>query len=157
MSAQHHFSVSTALDRERVWALFSDIRSWMECSDVYENLIGEGFPTAINASVVGRVRHNRNERIRYLVERCEPGRLVSFIGHSDQSGFASHRTIHFLDRQDGGTLIELDYFTVASPESSAVGEQFVRWLTERWIEGFARYCDVHADTLNAGMASMRSL
>jgi hypothetical protein len=153
MSARHLFSVSTALDRERVWALFSDIQNWVNCSDVYECLTWGGSPWAINSSIGGRVRHNRNERVRYVVERYEPGRLVTYIGHSDDSGFASHRTIRFLDREDGGTLIELQYFTVASPESSAVGEQFVRWLTERWIDGFARYCDAHAGSLSTAMAS----
>ena len=155
MSAQHLFSVSTGLDRERVWELFSDIQNWVNCADVYECLTWGGSPWAINSSIAGRVRHNRNERIRYVVERYQPGRLVTYIGHSDDSGFASHRTIRFLDREDGGTRIELQYFTVASPESSAVGEQFVRWLTERWIEGFARYCDAHAGTLSAGVVASR--
>lgn len=153
MSEQHHFSVSTALDRERVWALFSDIQNWIRCSDVYQDLTWKGSPWSINATIVGRVRHNRNERVRYVVERYQPGRLVTYIGHSEDSGFASHRTIRFLDRQDGGTVIEMHYFTVASRESSAVGEQFVKWLTERWIEGFARYCDVQAGTLSTAMAS----
>lgn len=153
MSVQHHFSVVTALDREHVWALFSDIQNWVNCSDVYEGLTWGGSPWAVNSSIAGRVRHNRKERVRYVVERYEPGRLVTYIGHSDESGFASHRTIRFLDREGGGTLIEMQYFTVASPDSSAVGEQFVRWLTERWIEGFARHCDAHAGTLSTAMAS----
>jgi len=153
MSARHLFSVSTALDREHVWELFSDIQNWVNCSDVYECLTWGGPPWAINSSIAGRVHHNRNERVRYVVERYQPGRLVTYIGHSDDSGFASHRTIRFLDREDGGTRIELQYFTVASPESSAIGTQFVRWLTERWIEGFARYCDAHAGALNTAMAS----
>ena len=153
MSARHLFSVSTELDREHVWALFSDIQNWVDCSDVYECLTWGGSPWAINSSIAGRVRHNRNERVRYVVERYQPGRLVTYIGHSDDSGFASHRTIRFLDLEAGGTLIELQYFTVASPESSVVGDQFVRWLTERWIEGFAHYCDAHAGTVNAAASS----
>jgi hypothetical protein len=153
MSAQNHFSVSTALDRERAWALFSDIQSWMNCSDVYEGLKWEGFPWATNSRIVGRVRHNRNERVRYIVQRCEPARLFSFIGHSDASGFASHRTVCFSDLADSGTLIAINYFSVGSPDCAAAGAQFVKWLTERWIEGFARYCDTQASTVNPTVAS----
>lgn len=148
MSAQHCCSVSTELDREHVWALFSDIQSWVACSDVYEGLRWEGSPWVNHASIVGRVRHNRNEKIRYVVEKCEPTRLVSYVGHSEESGFASHRTIRFVDREDGGTLIEVNYFSVGCPDCAAAGARFVKWLTERWIFGFARFCEQQAGTRN---------
>jgi Polyketide cyclase / dehydrase and lipid transport len=140
MSAQLYCSVSTGLDREQVWSLFSDIENWHLCSDVYEGLRWEGSPWMTNASIVGRVRHNRNEKIRYVVERCQPARLVSYVGHSNASGFASHRTIRFVDRAEGGTLIEIDYYTMGTPKTAEAGAEFVKWLTERWIYGFARFC-----------------
>jgi len=147
MSAQQRCSVSTGLHRERVWSLFSDIENWVECSDVYEGLRWEGSPWTTNASIVGRVRHNRNEKIRYVVEKCEPARLVSYVGHSYESGFASHRTVRFVDREEGGTLIEINYYSVGSPDSAPAGAKFVRWLTERWIYGFARFCEEHSGAL----------
>jgi hypothetical protein len=102
-----------------------------------------------NASIVGRVRHNRKEKIRYVVEKCEPARLVSYVGHSNESGFASHRKIRFVDREEGGTLIEIHYYSVGSPDFAVAGEKFVQWLTERWIDGFARFCEVHSGTHQA--------
>lgn len=134
MSAPLYCSASTELGREHVWSLFADIENWLVCSDVYEGLRWEGSPWVANASIVGRVRHNRNEKIRYVVEKCEPARLVSYVGHSNESGFASHRTIRFLDREEGGTLIEIHYYSVGCPDSAIAGEKFVKWLTERWMK-----------------------
>ena len=96
-----------------------------------------------------RVRHNRNEKIRYVVEKCDPARLVSYVGHSYDSGFASHRTISFVDREEGGTRIEINYYSVGSPDSAEVGAKFVKWLTERWIYGFARFCEEHSASLDS--------
>lgn len=141
MAPPLYCSVSTQLDRTRVWSLFSNIDNWLACSDVYEGLKWEGSPWVANASIVGRVRHNRNEKIRYVVEKCDPGRVVSYVGHSNESGFASHRTIRFVDRQEGGTLIEIRYYSVGSRGSAEAGAKFVQWLTERWIYGFARFCE----------------
>ena len=149
MPAQRYCSASTELDREHVWSLFSDIENWLVCSDVYERLEWQGSPWVTNASIVGRVRHNRKEKIRYVVEKCEPARLVSYVGHSNESGFASHRTIRFVDREEGGTLIEIHYYSVGSPDFAVAGEKFVQWLTERWIDGFARFCEVHSGTHQA--------
>jgi hypothetical protein len=144
MSSHLYCSVSTELDREYVWLLFSDIENWLQCSDVYEGLRWEGSPWVTDASIVGRVRHNRNEKIRYVVEKCEPSRLVSYVGHSYESGFASHRTIRFVDREEGGTLIEIEYYSVGSSDSAELGAKFVKWLTERWIDGFAHFCEEHS-------------
>jgi hypothetical protein len=144
MSAQQYCSVFTKLDRGQVWLLFSDIDNWLVCSDVYEGLRWEGLPWVTNASIVGRVRHNRNEKIRYVVERCEPARLVSYVGHSYESGFASHRTIRFLECEGGGTLIEINYYSVGSPDNAPTGAKFVKWLTERWMHGFAQFCEEHS-------------
>jgi Polyketide cyclase / dehydrase and lipid transport len=146
MSAQLYCSVSTELDREKVWSLFSDIENWHVCSDVYEGLRWEGSAWVTNASIVGRVRLNRNEKIRYVVEKCEPARLVSYVGHSEESGFASHRTIRFVDREEGGTLIEIDYYTMGTPKTAVAGAKFVKWLTERWIYGFARFCREYSES-----------
>jgi Polyketide cyclase / dehydrase and lipid transport len=149
MSSHLYCSVSTELDREHVWSLFSNIKNWLECSDVYEGLRWEGSPWATNASIVGRVRHNQNEKIRYVVEKCDPARLVSYVGHSYDSGFASHRTIRFADREEGGTLIEINYYSVCSLDSAEVGAKFVKWLTERWIYGFARFCEERSASLDS--------
>jgi len=119
---------------------------------VYEIIVAHstqrrlGSPWVTNASIVGRVTHNRNEKIRYVVDKCDPARLVSDLGHSYDSGFVSHRTIRFVDRKESGTHIEIDYYSVGSPNSIEVGAKFVRWLTERWIYGFARFCEEHRST-----------
>jgi len=149
MSAHLYCSVSTELDRERLWSLFSNIKNWLECADVYQGLRWEGSPWMTNANIVGRVRHNRNEKIRYVVEKCDPARVVSYLGHSYDSGFASHRTIRFVDREEGGTRIEINYYSVGSPDSAEVGAKFVKWLTERWIYGFARFCEEHSASLDS--------
>ncbi|HEV2396850.1 MAG TPA: SRPBCC family protein [Candidatus Sulfotelmatobacter sp.] len=150
MSEPRYCSVSTDLDREHVWSLFSDIENWLVCSDVYEGLKWKGSPWTTNASIVGRVRHNRNEKIRYMVEKCEPARLVSYVGHSNESGFASHRTIRFADRKEGGTLIEIQYYSVGNPDFAVAGEKFVKWLTERWIHGFAGFCQERSGVAGRG-------
>jgi hypothetical protein len=153
MSAQLYCAVSTKLDREDVWSLFSDIENWVVCSDVYEGLRWEGCPWVTNASIVGRVRHNRNEKIRYVVERCERARLVSYLGHSYESGFASHRTIRFMDREPGWTSIEVNYYSLGSRQSAIAGAKFVKWLTERWIHGFARFCQKRSAAVRSSVQS----
>ena len=141
MSAQSYCSVSTELDREKVWSLFSDIQNWVKWSDVYEGLRWEGLAWENNSSIVGKVRHNKNERIRFLIEKCEPARLVRYKGHSYEIGFASHRTIRFLDQEQGGTFIEVSYYSVGNPDCATSGATFVKWITERWIRGFGHFCE----------------
>jgi hypothetical protein len=60
---------------------------------------------------------------------------------SYDTGFASHRRIRFADHAGGATLIEVSDYSVGRSDSAMFGQNFVKWLTERWIGGFARFCE----------------
>ena len=147
MSEKFAYSVSTVLPRDRVWALFADIENWPKFSDVYHDVRWSGFPWEYGSFVLGTIHFPHPLPLRYVLETCQPGSLVSYVGYSTASGFATHRTITFED-QEGQTLIRVDSYIVGKPtfEIAGGGYGFLRMLTERWFRDFATFCDHHART-----------
>ena len=145
MSQKFLYSVSTILSCDRVWSLFSDIENWPKFSDVYDNLRWSGFPWTRGSCVLGMLRFPRPLPLRYVLETCQPGSLISYIGYSPTAGFATHRTVRF-ELQEGRTLIAVDSYVVGEPtfEIAGGGYGFVRRLTEKWFQDFASFCDKEA-------------
>jgi hypothetical protein len=46
-----------------------------------------------------------------------------------------------LEQLVGGTIIRADAFVVGTPEMPGEGSEFLRSLTTRWFDEFARFCD----------------
>jgi hypothetical protein len=153
MSEQFSYVVSTALCRERVWSLFANIENWTKFSSVYDSLRWSGFPWTYGSCLLGTIQYPRILAVRYALETCKPGRVVRYVAHTKDAGFASHRTIRFEDRLHGGTSIEVDFYTFGQPTFMIAGGSygFVRMLTERWFYDFACFCDEHAEAEGAAL------
>ena len=146
MCEHFSYSVSTVLPRDRVWELFADIDNWPKVSDVYDILKWSGSPWTPGSSVVGSIHYPQHLGLRYALETCEPASLLTYVAHSNAAGFATHRSIRF-DEVHGRTWIQVDSYIVGEPTFTVAGGGygFLKLLTERWFEGFARFCDKHAD------------
>jgi hypothetical protein len=145
MCEHFSYSVSTGLALDRVWNLFEDIENWPKFSDVYDTLKWSGSPWTPGSVLVGSVHYPRPMIIRCVVETCEPASSVTYVAHSTAAGFATHRTIRFAELH-GRTWIQVDSYMVGQPRFAVAegGHGFLRVLTERWFEGFVRFCDKHA-------------
>jgi hypothetical protein len=145
MCQQFLYSVSTVLPRDRVWGLFADIENWPKVSDVYNDLRWSGFPWTTHGCILGSIRYPHPLPLRYVIEKCEPGLLISYLAHSSEGGFATHRTIRF-EQRHGRTWIEVDSYAAGEPRFLIAGGSygFLTMLTERWFPDFARFCDNHA-------------
>jgi hypothetical protein len=145
MCQQFLYSVSTVLPLDRVWGLFADIENWPKVSDVYDDLRWSGFPWTPHSCIHGSIHFPHPLPLRYVMEKCEPGLLVSYLAHSTQGGFATHRTVRFEERR-GRTWIEVNGYVVGEPRFAIAGGGygFLKMLTERWFADFARFCDNYA-------------
>jgi hypothetical protein len=141
MGALLEYSVSTVLDRNRVWSAFADIENWSKFSPIYSNLRWSGFPWQFGSSILGTIAYPRELTVRYALEHCDPAIRVSYIGHSSLAGFASHREIRFVDSEDGGTTLRVSYYVAGNGNALGDGQSFVKTLLERWFREFAEYCD----------------
>jgi hypothetical protein len=144
MCQQLSYSVSTVLPRDRVWELFADIENWPKVSDVYNDLRCSGFPWAPQSSILGSIHYPNPLPLRYVIEKCDSGLLVSYLAHGTEGGFATHRTIRFEQRQ-GRTWIDVDSYAAGEPRFAIAGGSygFLKMLTERWFPDFATFCDNH--------------
>ena len=147
MSKQFSCLVSTILPRNDVWELFSDIDNWPKVSDVYADLQWSGPPWTPGSRVLGWIQYPHPLTFRYVLERCESASRVSYLDNSGAAGSATHRDIRFEERQ-GRTWIQVDVYAVGEPCFAIAGGSlgFLRMLTERWFQDFARFCNGQADT-----------
>ena len=145
MCQQLSYSVSTVLARSRVWELFAKIENWSKVSDVYKDLTWSGLPWTPQSCILGSIQYPHPLPLRYIVEKCERGSLITYLAHSTQGGFATHRAIRFEQRQ-GRTWIDVDSYAAGEPSFAIAGGSygFLKMLTERWFPDFARFCDSHA-------------
>jgi hypothetical protein len=145
MCQQLSYSVSTVLPRDRVWELFAHIENWLKVSDVYNDLRWSGFPWTVQSCILGSIHYPHPLPLRYVIEKCEPASLVSYLAHGREGGFATHRNIRF-ERRQGRTWVEVDGYAVGEPSFAIAGGSygFLTMLTERWFSDFARFCDDHA-------------
>ena len=140
MPASFSYTVNTALPRGRVWALLTDITNWSRCSDVYSDLHWEGTPWAEGSAIVGQLNYPIVVLGRYVIRKVDPPALIRYLSQAQGAGFASERTI-MLEQLVGGTTIRADAFVVGRPKMPGGGSEFLRSLTTRWFDEFARLCD----------------
>lgn len=154
MSVPFSYSVSTVLSRDGVWKLFADIENWPKFSDVYDDLEWSGVPWTRGSWVLGTIHYPHPLPLRYVIETCEPGSLISYVAFGTDAGFATHRTVRF-EQQKDHTLIHVDSYIVGTPTFSVAGGSygFLRMLTERWFQDFASFCDANAK-VNAGSGAL---
>ena len=154
MSIRFSYSVSTVLSRDGVWKLFAEIENWPKFSDVYDDLRWAGVPWTRGSWVLGSIHFPHPLPLRYVLETCQPGSLISYVAYSVDAGFATHRTVRF-DQQQDHTLIQVDSYIIGTPKFSvAEGSYgFLRMLTEKWFRDFASFCDQHTK-VHAGTGAL---
>jgi len=139
------YSVKTRLDRQAVWQLLADIQNWSSISRVYEDLGWSGEPWSIGSSITGKLKYPVAVPFQYLLRDVKPARLVRYLAHGSEIGFATEQTISF-ERFSNSTLIHVDAYAVGICNCSIVGGTlgFLKSLTESWFSEFARVCDDEA-------------
>lgn len=142
VSSSFSYSVTTKLPRDRVWKLLSDIDNWPRVADVYAHVHWQGAPWIPGSSVMAVLVYPIELSVQYLLERCEPPSQISYLAHSHEAGFASHRTIE-LAEVSAGTLVRVSSYVVGEPALAGGGPAFLKMLTQRWFDGFAHFCDEH--------------
>ena len=146
MSVKFSYSASTVLSRDGVWKLFADIDNWTKFSDVYDDdLRWSGIPWTRGSWVLGTIHFPHPLPLRYVLETCQPGSLISYVANGTHAGIATHRTNRF-EQQKDHALIHVDSYIVGTPSFSIAGGGygFIRMLTEKWFGDFASFCDRHA-------------
>jgi len=141
----YSYSVTTKLPRSRVWELLSDITNWTVFSDVYSNLGWVGVPWSEGSLIVGTLHYPIEISGQYVIKACQPPSLIRYLSQTLEAGFATERTIR-LTQLDEGTLIQVDAFVVGQPQIEGGAQEFLRKLTTRWFEEFARFCDSRAQS-----------
>jgi uncharacterized protein YndB with AHSA1/START domain len=134
------YSVTTKLPRGRVWSLLTDITNWPRFSDMYSDLRWEGTPWAEGSAIVGQLNFPIVVSGRYVIRECNPPALIRYLSQTEDAGFATERTIT-LEQLVQGTLIRAEAFLVGEPQMQGGGSEFLKRLTTRWFDEFARFCD----------------
>ena len=117
MPASFSYSVSTTLPRGRVWSLLTDITNWPKFSDVYSDLHWDGAPWAEGSAILGQLNYPIVVLGRNVIRKCDPPALIRYLSQTQDSGFATERTI-ILEQLVGGTIIRADAFVVGTPENA---------------------------------------
>jgi len=134
------YSVVTKLGRSRVWSLLTDITNWPKFSDMYSGLRWDGAPWAEGSALVGQLNYPIVVSGRYVIRKCDPPVLIRYLSQTRDAGFATERTIT-LEQLTEGTLIQADAYVVGTPEMPGGASEFLKSLTTRWFDEFARFCD----------------
>jgi hypothetical protein len=134
------YSVTSKLPRVRVWELLTDITNWSVLSGVYSNLRWVGKPWVAGSLIVGTLHYPIEVSGQYMIKTCQPPRLIRYLSQTLEAGFATERTIR-LEQLGEGTLIHVDAYTVGNPKIQGGALEFLRQLTTRWFDEFARFCD----------------
>jgi hypothetical protein len=134
------YSVTTQLPRGRVWSLLTEITNWSKFSDMYSDLHWDGTPWAEGSAIVGQLNYPIVVSGRYVIKKCDPPALIRYLSQTRRAGFATERTI-VLEQLVGGTMIRADAIIVGRPEMPGGGSEFLRRLTTRWFDEFAKFCD----------------
>ncbi|MFZ1050875.1 MAG: SRPBCC family protein [Candidatus Sulfotelmatobacter sp.] len=134
------YSVTTKLPRGRVWSLLTDITNWPKFSDMYSDLHWDGTPWAEGSALVGQLNYPIVVSGRYVIRKCDPPVLIRYLSQTRDAGFATERTIT-LEQLTDGTLIQVEAYVVGRPEMPGGASEFLRSLTTRWFDEFARFCD----------------
>jgi uncharacterized protein YndB with AHSA1/START domain len=132
--------VNTKLPRERVWSFLTDITNWPKFSDMYSDLRWDGSPWAEGSAIVGQLNYPIVVAGRYVIRKCEAPGLIRYLSQTRDAGFATERTIT-LEEVAEGTRIRVDAYVVGDPMIPGGADEFLRKLTTRWFNEFARFCD----------------
>jgi hypothetical protein len=97
----------------------------------------------IGSCITGRLKYPLQISFRYVLERYEPPALISYLAHSLEAGFATHRTVE-LEAVPDGTVIKISSYVVGEAAVLEEGFAFLKRLTEKWFQGFAQFCDSQA-------------
>ena len=142
MAVSFSHSVVTTLPRDRVWSLLTDINNWPMFSDMYSDLRWDGTPWAEGSALVGQLNFPIVVSGRYVIRKCNPPTLIRYLSQTRDAGFATERTIN-LEELQNGTRIRVEAYVVGEPEMPGGASEFLRSLTSRWFDEFARFCDNH--------------
>jgi hypothetical protein len=134
------YSVTTQLSRGQVWNLLTEITNWPKFSDMYSDLHWDGTPWAEGSAIVGQLNYTIEVFGRYVIKKCDPPALIRYLSQTQRAGFATERTIT-LEQLVEGTMIRVDAFIVGTPEMPGGGSEFLKSLTTKWFDEFARFCD----------------
>lgn len=140
MAVSFSHSVGTRLPRDRVWSLLTDINNWPMFSDMYSDLRWDGTPWAEGSALVGQLNFPIVVSGRYVIRKCNPPALIRYLSQTRDAGFATERTIN-LEELQNGTRIRVEAYVVGEPEMPGGASEFLRSLTSRWFDEFARFCD----------------
>lgn len=143
MAVFFSYSVITKLPRDRVWSLLTDTNNWPKFSDIYSHLRWEGTPWAEGSALVGQINYPIVVSGRYIIRKCKPPELIRYLSQTRDAGFATERTIS-LEETENGTLIRVEAYVVGEPDMPGGASEFLKSLTSRWFDAFARFCDDHA-------------
>jgi len=138
--AHFSYSVSTKLPRDRVWDLITDITNWPKFSDIYSDLMWIGKPWAEGSHLAGTLHYPIEVSGHYVIKTCQPPVLIRYLSQTREAGFATERTLRFEPLVEG-TLIRVDAYVVGEPKMAGGAPEFLRKLTLRWFDEFARFCD----------------
>jgi len=134
------YAVVTKLPRGQVWSLLTDIANWPKFSDIYSDLRWDGTPWAEGSAIVGQLNYPIVVAGRYAIRECTPPALIRYLSQTRDAGFATERTIT-LEQLTDGTRIRADAYVVGRPEMPGGASEFLKSLTTRWFNEFARFCD----------------
>jgi hypothetical protein len=107
---------------------------------MYSDLHWEGKPWAEGSAIVGQLNYPIVVAGRYVIKKCEPPALIRYLSQTEDAGFATERTIT-LEQLAERTLIRADAYVVGSPQMQGGASEFLRTLTTRWFDEFARFCE----------------
>jgi hypothetical protein len=107
---------------------------------MYSDLRWDGTPWAEGSAIVGQLNYPIVVSGRYVIKECDPPALIRYLSQTQDAGFATERTIT-LEQLVQGTLIRAEAFLVGEPQMQGGGSEFLKRLTTRWFDEFARFCD----------------
>lgn len=134
-----------------MWELLTDIDNWAKVASIYEEAHWQGRPWVPGSCVEGSLKQPLQVSFRYVLERCDPPLQISYLAHSVEVGFATHRIIELRDTEIG-TAINISSYVVGKDEGQ--GFVFLKRLTEEWFDGFAKFCDHQSVARRTASASM---
>jgi hypothetical protein len=140
MAASISYSVTTGLPIGRVWGLLTDITNWPKFSDIYSDLRWEGEPWKEGSRLVVQINFPIVVSGRYTISVWAPIVLIRYVFEPGMCGFAMAKTIR-LNRLVEETSIEVTAHLEGEVEMAGGGSEFLRQLTMRWLDEFARFCD----------------
>jgi len=138
--AAFSYAVITKLPRDRVWSLLTDITNWPKFSDMYSHLRWDGAPWSQGSAIVGQLNYPMVVADQYSIRECTPPMRIRYLSQTRDAGFATERTIT-LEQLPNGTVIRVDAYLVGRPSMPGGASEFLKSLTTRWFNEFARFCD----------------